>query len=439
MTAVLWNTFEVIVNFYQAFIITAFTYKFLTSKERKTDKIAFFFTGSAIASLITLFNRMTIFESVETLVYWLVLFVYIVIFLNGNILKKIFASVFPWVLIFSITAVILNFAASLNNMTIEELVSKPSLVRLSVLLSIQAMVYLLMKLILINFRSDSVSFRLSEWTVVITVMVVSFITAAFIHMVALGDLDAAQRNYLNFSLLALLFINISVFHMINSLIKKNKQLKEMEILKITEQYQQQYIENTNQQYDSIKKIRHDIKNQLSTVYTLIEDGEYNEAMRIIKESNDDLIKCKEYVKTNDPVVNAIVNLKLSVASAMGIKTLCVVNNDYSGIDSIDLCNLLSNTLDNAITACSVVAQNKEKRLSLEIKFEDGYYLFIVRNTIAYSVLSENPDLKTSKEDTLHHGFGIKILKEISEKYNGSCHFFEDDDQFCCRIQLKPNL
>lgn len=213
----------------------------------------------------------------------------------------------------------------------------------------------------------------------------------------------------------------------------------MEILKITEQYQQQYIENTNQQYDSIKKIRHDIKNQLSTVYTLIEDGEYNEAMRIIKESNDDLIKCKEYVKTNDPVVNAIVNLKLSVASAMGIKTLCVVNNDYSGIDSIDLCNLLSNTLDNAITACSVVAQNKEKRLSLEIKFEDGYYLFIVRNTIAYSVLSENPDLKTSKEDTLHHGFGIKILKEISEKYNGSCHFFEDDDQFCCRIQLKPNL
>lgn len=439
MTAVLWNTFEVIVNFYQAFIITAFTYKFLTSKERKNDKIAFIVTGSAIALLITLFNRMTVFESVETLVYWLVLFVYIVIFLNGNILKKVFASVFPWVLIFSITVVILNFAASLNKMTIEELVSKPSLVRLSVLLSIQAMVYLLMKLIMINFRSDSVSFRLSEWTAVITVMVVSFITAAFIHMIALGDLDATQRKNLNFSLLALLFINIAVFHMINSLIKKNKQLKEMEILKITEQYQQQYIENTNQQYDSIKKIRHDIKNQLSTVYTLIEDGEYNEAMRIIKESNDDLIKCKEYVKTNDPVVNAIVNLKLSVASAMGIKTLCVVNNDYSGIDSIDLCNLLSNTLDNAITACSVVAQNKERRLSLEIKFEDGYYLFIVRNTIAYSVLSENPDLKTSKEDTLHHGFGIKILKEISEKYNGSCHFFEDDDQFCCRIQLKPDL
>ena len=80
----------------------------------------------------------------------------------------------------------------------------------------------------------------------------------------------------------ILVIKIFVFFFFNKITKKNKLLKEMEIFKVRERYQQQFIDNANMQYDSICKIRLDIKNQLSAVHSLISDGEYKSAMELIE-------------------------------------------------------------------------------------------------------------------------------------------------------------
>lgn len=70
MRDIVWNVFEILVNVYQSFIITHFTYKFLTPKPKKNKKLALNITSLFIAFLITLMNHIMIFESVETLIYW---------------------------------------------------------------------------------------------------------------------------------------------------------------------------------------------------------------------------------------------------------------------------------------------------------------------------------------------------------------------------------
>ena len=65
---------------------------------------------------------------------------------------------------------------------------------------------------------------------------------------------------------------------IGLLIKKNHELRELEMLKLQERYQQQFIENATIQYDSIKKIRHDLKNKFQTVHQLITNGDINSAL-----------------------------------------------------------------------------------------------------------------------------------------------------------------
>ena len=54
-------------------------------------------------------------------------------------------------------------------------------------------------------------------------------------------------------------------------------------------------------------------------------------------------------------------------------------------------------------------------------------MIYVSNTIEKSVLSENHSLKTSKSRLQGHGYGIKTIKQIAEKYNGSADFYEKDN------------
>ena len=58
-------------------------------------------------------------------------------------------------------------------------------------------------------------------------------------------------------------------------------------------------------------------------------------------------------------------------------------------------------------------------MSLEITVRNDYRIIICRNTILSSVLSVNPDMKTTKDDETLHGKGLNILRSIADKYNGT--------------------
>ena len=76
-------------------------------------------------------------------------------------------------------------------------------------------------------------------------------------------------------------------------------------------------------------------------------------------------------------------------------------------------------------------------LSRKIKacFKELEIEISLSNTIEKSVLSENHSLKTSKSRLQGHGYGIKTIKQIAEKYNGSADFYEKDNMFVCCVML----
>ncbi|MGN0602305.1 MAG: sensor histidine kinase [Oscillospiraceae bacterium] len=436
MKSILWLSFEIIINIYQSFMVVYFVYKLLTPKRKQFAKTGFAICWIVLFILLTLMNYITIFESAASILYMLCLLIYAVIMLNGNIVKKLLISVLPFTIIFLITAALLNFISSLNSMTINEIVAKLSLERFIALLSIQATIYISFRLIIKAFDFSSESFHLTEWIVTISVLVASIVMAALLHYSAIYSMNYKQRTYISLSILVLMAINILVFHMIDSLLKKNRMLQEMEILKVQERYQKQYIENANMQYDSIRKIRHDLKNQFYAVYALLNENKYEDAKNYISKGLDVFVKSEPVVRTDNTIVNSIINSKLSMASAMGISVQCLSVNHFDNIDEIDLCNLLSNALENAVTACMNANSDKVKFISVRITKENDIYTFLIKNTIENSVLKDNPRLITTKKDKDKHGFGTKILKDIAEKYNGRCDFYEKDNVFCCKIILK---
>ena len=52
-----------------------------------------------------------------------------------------------------------------------------------------------------------------------------------------------------------------------------------------------------------------------------------------------------------------------------------------------------------------------------------------------NVLENNPDLKTTKSTPSYHGYGIRLIRQIAEKYNGAADFSATKESFICRVML----
>ena len=58
---------------------------------------------------------------------------------------------------------------------------------------------------------------------------------------------------------------------------------------------------------------------------------------------------------------------------------------------------------------------------------------IISNKISKSVLQANPKLITTNVDKTRHGYGIKSVKKLVEKYNGDIDIVEENNYFIVHI------
>jgi signal transduction histidine kinase regulating citrate/malate metabolism len=234
-----------------------------------------------------------------------------------------------------------------------------------------------------------------------------------------------------------MLINIVTLYITADLKNKNNSEIENEKLKLLLTYNKQYIENADIEYQLIRKLRHDTKDVYYVIDNYLELNDIQNARKYIRQMIDIADDHIIFVNTQNNTVNAIINSKLTIAKSFGIDATCLSINEFTGIDDIDLCRLLSNMLENAITATANIKLNA-KQINLKIISESEKYTFLIKNSIDESVLKENPKLHTTKTKFDSHGYGIKIIRDIAKKYNGHCDFYEESNMFCCLVVLIPN-
>lgn len=147
-------------------------------------------------------------------------------------------------------------------------------------------------------------------------------------------------------------------------------------------------------------------------------------------------KISSAVDTNHSIINAILNTKLSFAKSQGIKTLCssVKQIHAEKIEEIDLCHLIGNMMDNAIEAALKISSEKTKYVEVSITERNAMILITVRNSYEDVLIDEG--LSTSKDNKANHGFGVKTIRKIAKKYQGSADFYTEGDLFCCSVMLQ---
>lgn len=433
----LWMAFEFTINIFQGIIMTHFPYLYLGDKNgRKYFKSVGVLFGILTGLVITLMNHLTSFEHMFALAYALTVFIYALVSLNGSVMKKLFASVLSILIVLVTTAVVSTFAGVLFGTGINELFTEYNIERFVAVISDQLIILYCMWVMLNLLRkSDSKSgLSYKEWLLILVVLIFSIAICALLNLMSLYNSLDSNRKLTALIFLGLVLINVIVFYLVVDLSRINTLIQENKLLKLQREYNKRYIENANTEYGVIRKLRHDSKDNYTVIYTLLCDGKVDAAKKHIEKSVDALCATEIFVNTNNDAVNAVVNAKLSTAKSLGIDAACLSVSDFSGIDDFDLCRLLSNMIENAITACLECDGNR--LIYLKIISDKYVYKFSLKNTINRSVLSNNPNLKTTKSDKSEHGFGTKIIRDVAEKYDGICDFYEEDDLFCCNVVLK---
>lgn len=191
--------------------------------------------------------------------------------------------------------------------------------------------------------------------------------------------------------------------------------------------QQQNSEKTN-------KIRHDMKNHLTNIRSLIDSGKIAAAVSLLDQAADNVKNTKsETIDTGNNFVDAILLSKTAVCREKNIDFSCSVQPlENLKINAVDLSSLLSNLLDNAVEAA---AQTTEPFVRLTIMKYNAYYTICVENSYkGKKFLKENMgSLISTKSDKALHGYGTQIISDIAQKYDGNYTWEAQENRFISTV------
>lgn len=274
-----------------------------------------------------------------------------------------------------------------------------------------------------------------EWGMVFSVIGLSFAGIVLLNIIRGTSSDEKMPLLLCLEI-CLILIAAVCFYMTVLLNKTQRESERFKLLSQQNEFHRQYAENVKKQYDDMRRIRHDIKQAYSVVLTLLKDQKISEAFEFIQTSSCRVADVEVLIDVGNDIINALLNEKLSAAKQQGIHILCNVDSRISDIDTVDLCNLLGNMLDNAVEAC-VRCDEGRRMIEVSIKSFGDKRLIEISNSVSGKVLEQNKLPKTTKADGELHGFGMKSICSIAEKYRGSVHFVQEEDMFRCDVILMP--
>lgn len=203
-------------------------------------------------------------------------------------------------------------------------------------------------------------------------------------------------------------------------------------------YQRELIEThyaeVDNMYRQIRGWRHDYRNHIQTMKAYAAAGDWEAIKRYLDELETDLATVDTVIKTGNPMTDAILNSKISLARTREIQVHADAHIPVRlKISEIDLCCILGNLFDNAIDASvKLPPEQRLIRVYMDMKGTQLYISFT--NFTAGGKLSRVGNrFKTTKGEG--HGFGLERIDAIVERLGGYLSRNSEDGAFTTEILL----
>lgn len=219
-----------------------------------------------------------------------------------------------------------------------------------------------------------------------------------------------------------------------------KSVREKEALQGSKMALSMLLESANQQLSALQATqeqaavyRHDMRHHLALIGGYLADGDSQKAEEYVRltQKDIDVITPNRYCENN--TINMILSSFAAKAKNRGVVLVVEVGLPQSlSISETELCAMLSNGLENAIEAAAQVDDEKFRKVRISCQTHKGKLLIFIENSFTGKVVMQNALPQSLREG---HGFGVKSMAMIAEKYNGYFSFEAKDEIFTLRIVL----
>lgn len=183
--------------------------------------------------------------------------------------------------------------------------------------------------------------------------------------------------------------------------------------------QKQQYDYQLQQSVAVRRFKHDLVNHIGVLRELMNEKKTEEAKEYIDTIWNIQDEFDLKIHTGDSFLDVIVNYYLYLAIRENIEFVVLGKlTEQMPLEMFDITTLMGNILQNAVEA-AVKADVPKIRVEL-IEHKKEIFI-VVSNSAATKINTKTDFFMTSKKDKENHGFGLKNIVSIVEKYHGECY------------------
>lgn len=203
-------------------------------------------------------------------------------------------------------------------------------------------------------------------------------------------------------------------------------------------YQHELIEThyreVDNMYRQMRGWRHDYRNHIQAMKAYAAEGNWPAICQYLDLLDDDLTTVDTVIKTGNPMTDAILNSKISLAKAKGIRVMADAHIPVKLKSSeIDLCCIIGNLFDNAIEASACLPEDQRLiRVYMDMK-NTQLYISFTNFTSGKKLKKEGGVFRTTKGEG--HGFGLVRIDTIVQRLEGYISRNSEDGAFTTEILL----
>lgn len=231
------------------------------------------------------------------------------------------------------------------------------------------------------------------------------------------------------SMFYFIFIN---FHY-NEIQRRSHAEKESMLLSVQIKQAKKDLNEFWEQQEKTAIYRHDIRHHLNLIAGFLADGDIDKSMEYINRVQSDIMEVTPIRYCENNTVNLILSYYAHKADTGNITlTVDAQIRQHIPILETELCALLSNGLENAFNACTQVEDIRDRAIHFKCKVHKEKLVINIENSFTGVVIEENGLPKSAQPG---HGFGIKSMVMIINKYSGCYSYTAKDGIFTLRIVL----
>ncbi len=393
-----------------------------TETDRKIEITSYLMYYFTIGLLFIAFNNPMINVFSNLIIFFLLTFNY-----EATIKRRLIATISIYMILMTIESVGVLIMGYFN----VTIMSKDSdLVLIAGLIIIKIITYNVM-LFLSNFKLVKNDIKVSSlhWLSVFIIPSGTLILALMLIMKA----HSANITAILISIIILFVINIYVFYLYDVLMKSYDEKMERALLLQQNNAYLKQLEIIQQSKENLKTFRHDVKNHVLSIKTLIENNDNQEALDYLKSVFDCMDSSDEFSKSGNSEIDSILNYKLNKSVICGIEAKLNINvPERLNIGSFDLSVVLGNLLDNAIEAAY---ESDKKLINISVELDRNVLYISISNSFNGKLKYKGSKLITTKADEKSHGIGLRSVQQSLDKYNGAMEIHHSTNVFCVDVLI----